>query len=421
MYASTQSSRPAWGAVFSMALGVFALVTSEFLPSSLLTPMAAGMGVTEGGAGQAVTVTAFVALFASLLVSTVMHRVDRRAVFLAFSALLVVSDLLVAVAPNVSVLLAARILLGIAIGGFWTMSTAAVMRLVPESDIPRALSIVFSGVAAATIVAAPVGSYLGAIIGWRLVFLVGAALGLVALVTQAATLPRMAPRSATNLGTLLAVMRRPGIGIGVVAAGLVFAGHFAFFTYLRPFLEDVTGVGISGVSGMLLVFGVANFLGSAMGSWVIKWGLSRTLITMPLIMGMLGIGLAGLGGSQWGAVTMIAAWGMVFGIVPMSWSTWVADAVPDEAEAAGGLIVAAIQTGIAAGAAVGGAIVDASGVSTVFVAGSVVLLAAMLLAWIATRPRSVHVASVVQAKKASLADTCSQFLSTPQESIRETN
>src|SRR5690606_14508002 len=156
---------------------------------------------------------------------------------------------------------------------------------------------------------------------------------------------------------------------------------------------------ISGVSGMLLVFGVANFLGSAMGSWVIKWGLSRTLITMPLIMGMLGIGLAGLGGSQWGAVTMIAAWGMVFGIVPMSWSTWVADAVPDEAEAAGGLIVAAIQTGIAAGAAVGGAIVDASGVSTVFVAGSVVLLAAMLLAWIATRPRSVHVASVVQAKK----------------------
>lgn len=420
MYASTQPPRPAWGAVFSMALGVFALVTSEFLPSSLLTPMAAGLHVSEGGAGQAVTVTAFVALVASLLVSTVTRRLDRRAVFLAFSALLIVSDLLVAAAPNVSVLLAARILLGVAIGGFWTMSTAAVMRLVPEPDIPRALSIVFSGVAAATIVAAPVGSYLGAVIGWRLVFVVGAALGLVALATQAMTLPRMAPRSATHLGTLLEVLRRPGIGMGVLAAGLVFAGHFAFFTYLRPFLEDVTGVGIAGVSGILLVFGIANFLGSAIGSWIIRWGLSRTLVAMPLIMSALGIGLVGLGGSQWGTVIMIAAWGVVFGIVPMSWSTWVAQAVPDEAEAAGGLIVAAIQTGIAAGAAAGGAIVDTHGVSAVFATGSAVLLAATLLGLIATRPRPAG-AIRAPADKASLADTCSQLLSVPQESIRETH
>lgn len=404
-----------------MTLGVFALVTSEFLPSSLLTPMAAGLHVTEGGAGQAVTVTAFVALIASLLVSTVTRRLDRRAVFLAFSALLIVSDLLVAAAPNVSVLLAARILLGVAIGGFWTMSTAAVMRLVPEPDIPRALSVLFSGVAAATIVAAPVGSYLGSVIGWRLVFVVGAALGLVALVTQVMTLPRMAPRSATHLGTLLAVLRRPGIGTGVLAAGLVFAGHFAFFTYLRPFLEDVTRVGIGGVAGILLVFGVANFFGSAIGSWVIRWGLSRTLIAMPLLMSALGIGLVELGGSQWGAVILIAAWGVVFGIVPMSWSTWVAQAVPDEAEAAGGLIVAAIQTGIAAGAAVGGAIVDIHGVSAVFASGSAVLLAASLLGLIATRPRLVPGTTAATAEKTSLADTCSRLLPVPQESVHETN
>ncbi|CAM5198289.1 Purine ribonucleoside efflux pump NepI [Castellaniella defragrans] len=422
MYATpTQPPQPAWGAVFSMTLGVFALVTSEFLPSSLLTPMAASLHVTEGGAGQAVTVTAFVALVGSLLVSTVTRRLDRRAVFLAFSALLIVSDLLVATAPSVSVLLAARILLGIAIGGFWTLSTAAVMRLVPEPDIPRALSVVFSGVAAATIVAAPVGSYLGSVIGWRLVFMVGAALGLVALVTQVMTLPRMAPRRATHIGTLLAVLRRPGIGMGVLAAGLVFAGHFAFFTYLRPFLENVTGVGIAGVAGILLVFGIANFLGSALGSWVIGWGLSRTLVAMPLIMSALGIGLVELGGSQWSAVIMIAAWGVAFGIVPMSWSTWVAQAVPDEAEAAGGLIVAAVQTGIAAGAAAGGAIVDTHGVSAVFAAGSIILLAATLLGLIATRPRPARGAPSATDEKTSLAGTCGQLLPVPRESIHETN
>lgn len=419
MHTPLQPPRPAWGAVFSMTLGVFALVTSEFLPSSLLTPMAAGLHVSEGAAGQAVTITAIVALFASLLVSTMTRRLDRRAVFLIFSVLLIVSDLLVTIAPNVSTLLAARVLLGVAIGGFWTMSTAAVMRLVPERDIPRALSIVFSGVAAATIVAAPVGSYLGSVIGWRLVFVVGAALGLLALVAQALTLPRMAPRSVTHMGTLLEVLRRPGIGLGVLAAGLVFAGHFAFFTYLRPFLENVTGVGIDGVAGILLVFGIANFLGSAIGGWVIGWGLSRTLVAMPLLMGALGLGLAGLGGSQWFAVTMIAAWGIAFGIVPMSWSTWITQVVPDEAEAAGGLIVAAIQAGIAAGAAAGGVIVDTHGVPAVFAAGSVILLIATVLTTLATRPRAApHAAPTTET--ASLIDQCSHLLPLPPESAHET-
>src|SRR3546814_3713211 len=101
-----------------------------------------------------------VALVVSLLVSTVTRRHDRRTVFMVLFSLLIASNLFVAAAPSVPLLLAARVLLGIAMGGFWAMSTATVMRLVPQSAIPRPLSMVFGGVAAATIVAAPVGSYL---------------------------------------------------------------------------------------------------------------------------------------------------------------------------------------------------------------------------------------------------------------------
>lgn len=401
-----------------MTLGVFALVTSEFLPSSLLTPMASDLKVTEGAAGQAVTVTAAVALLVSLLVSTATRRLDRRTVFLAFSSLLIVSNLLVIAAPNVSMLLAARVLLGIALGGFWAMSAATVMRLVPEPDIPRALSLMFSGVAAATIVAAPVGSYLGAVIGWRLVFLLAAALGLLALAAQAATLPRMAPSSVTHLKTLAQVMGRPRIGLGILSVGLIFAGHFAFFTYLRPFLENVTGVGIDGVSGMLLVFGAANFLGSFAGGWLVARSLSRTLVVMPLIMSVLGLGLAGLGGLQWRDTAMIAVWGVAFGIVPMSWSTWLTRFVPDEAEAAGGLMVAAIQTGIAVGAAAGGLIVDTYGVPVVFAAGSAILLLGTLTTMraVSTGPRASDGPAT---GNPTLIDTCSQLLPAPQESAHE--
>ncbi|XEY00802.1 MFS transporter [Tistrella bauzanensis] len=139
----------AWWAVLSMALGVFGLVTAEFLPASLLTPMAADLGVTEGLAGQAVTATAAVGLVTSLVIAAATRRIDRRFVLLGFTGLLVASNLLVAVAPDLGLLIAARVLLGVALGGFWTMSAATVMRLVPEAMVPKALSMVFAGVSRA--------------------------------------------------------------------------------------------------------------------------------------------------------------------------------------------------------------------------------------------------------------------------------
>src|SRR5882757_74789 len=159
--ATSTRETPAWGAVASMMLGVFGLVTAEFLPASLLTPMARDLGVTEGLTGQAVTATATVALITSLLVVTLTRRIDRRVVLLAFSVLLIVSNLLVASAASLASLILGRVLLGMALGGFWTMSAATVMRLVPEGLVPRALSILFSGVSAATVFAAPFGSYVG--------------------------------------------------------------------------------------------------------------------------------------------------------------------------------------------------------------------------------------------------------------------
>ncbi|PMR68834.1 MFS transporter [Halomonas heilongjiangensis] len=383
-----QRARPAWGAVVSMALGVFGLVTAEFLPASLLTPMAADLGVTEGMAGQAVTVTAAVALLTSLLISTVTRRIDRRHVLLGFSMLLVASNLLVAFAPNLTILLLGRVLLGLALGGFWTMSIATMMRLVPEDLVPRGLSIMFSGVSAATIAAAPLGSYFGDLLGWRDVFRMAALLGLLALVVQFMTLPRLAPTGQTRLRTLFDVLMRPRIGLGMLAAALVFTGHFAFFTYIRPFLETVTGVGVTGVATILLGFGVANFVGNYLGGWMVERSLRLTMIAMPLMMGTLGVALVVLESTPATDAALVAMWGLAFGAIPVAWSTWLTRTVPDEAESASGLLVAAINLAIATGAAVGGLIFDLGGALNVFaVSGAVLLLAAlMILMGIRTRP-----------------------------------
>jgi predicted MFS family arabinose efflux permease len=376
-----------------MALGVFGLVTAEFLPASLLTPMAADLGITEGMAGQAVTVTAAVALLTSLLISTATRRIDRRHVLLGFSMLLVASNLMVAFAPNLTVLLIGRVLLGMALGGFWTMSIATMMRLVPEDLVPRGLSIMFSGVSAATIAAAPLGSYFGDLLGWRDVFRMAALLGVLALVVQFLTLPRMAPSGMTRLRTLFDVLMRPRVGLGMLAAALVFTGHFAFFTYIRPFLETVTGVGVSGVATILLGFGVANFLGNYLGGWMVERNLRLTMLLMPLLMGTLGLSLVLLESTPVTDAALVAVWGLAFGAIPVAWSTWLTRTVPDEAESASGLLVAAINLAIATGAAVGGLIFDLGGALNVFAASAAVLLLAALMILMGVRTRPLASAS----------------------------
>lgn len=393
-----EPATPAWMAVFSLAMGVFGLLTAEYLPASLLTLMATDLGVSEALAGQAVTVTAVVALFAGLLVPGLTRGIDRRWVLLGFSTLMVASNLLVAVSASFAVLLLMRILLGIALGGFWSMAAAVAMRLVPSALLPRALSIIFSGIAIGTVVAVPLGSYLGGLYGWRSAFFAAAAVGMVTLAFQSFTLPRLAPRRPARLRTVLEVLLRPGIAMGMFGCVLVHSGHFAMFTYVRPFLEGTTGIGAQGLSLMLLGFGVANFVGTLLAGRLLERHPLATLVLMPALVGVAALALVLLPASVPGQAVLLAIWGLAFGGVPVAWSNWVASAVPDQAESAGGMVVASVQSAIATGAAAGGAVFSLGGSAGVFVAAAVLMLLAALL--IALRVRVPSVQGIRQSKPA---------------------
>ena len=393
-----EPATPAWMAVFSLAMGVFGLLTAEYLPASLLTLMATDLGVSEALAGQAVTVTAVVALFAGLLVPGLTRGIDRRWVLLGFSTLMVASNLLVAVSSSFAVLLFMRILLGIALGGFWSMAAAVAMRLVPSALLPRALSIIFSGIAIGTVVAVPLGSYLGGLYGWRSAFFAAAAVGMVTLAFQSFTLPRLAPRRPARLRTVLEVLQRPGIAVAMFGCVLVHSGHFAMFTYIRPFLEGTTGIGSQGLSLMLLGFGVANFVGTLLAGRLLERHPLATLVLMPALVGVAALALVLLPASVLGQAVLLAIWGLAFGGVPVAWSNWVASAVPDQAESAGGIVVASVQSAIATGAAAGGAVFSLGGSAGVFVAAAVLMLLATLLIALWVRIPSAH--GVPQSKPA---------------------
>ncbi len=387
--AGLDKTKPAWRAVYALALGVFGLIVAEFLPASLLTPMAASLNVSEGMAGQAVTATALIALVTGLLITPATKNIDRRWVLMFFSVLQIISSLMVAFAPSLNVLLLGRLLLGIAIGGFWSMSTATAMRLVPAAMVPKALAIIFSAVSIATVVAAPLGSYLGGLIGWRNVFILCAAPSVVALFWQLWVLPSMRPQSVGSFATLFKVLARPGMLGGMFATILIFSGHFAFFTYLRPFLETVAQTSVEGVSLILLGFGVANFIGTSIAGYLLSRNLHLTLALVPFVMSFLALLMVIFGHMVLLDALLVAMWGFAFGLVPVGWSTWLATTIPDEAESAGGLLVASIQLAISAGAAGGGLVFDLNGASGVFMGSGILLLSAMVIVFARVRVNAV--------------------------------
>jgi predicted MFS family arabinose efflux permease len=227
------------------------------MPVSLLSPIAAELGTTEGRTGQAISISGAFAVATSLLVASLTRRIDRKLVVTGFTLLLIVSGLAVTFAPNYAFLMAGRALLGVAIGGFWSMSTAIVMRLVSEDLVPKGLAMLNAGNAIAATIAAPLGSFLGAYVGWRGAFFLVLPLGLLALAWQWISLPPLPPRGRSASNVLALLGRRP-VALGMASILFLFMGQFALFTYLRPFLEGVTRVDISALSAILLLMGLGG-------------------------------------------------------------------------------------------------------------------------------------------------------------------
>jgi predicted MFS family arabinose efflux permease len=377
-----ERSEPAWGAVVSLALGVFGLVTAEFLPASLLTRLAQDLGITEGAAGQAVTATAVVGAIAAPTMAIVTKRLDRRLVMWGLTVLLIISNLLAAFASSLPVLLAARVVLGVALGGFWSMSAAMAMRLVPMRLMPRAMSIILTGVSIATVTAAPVGAYVGDVWGWRTAFMIAAVVGALALLVQLATIPRLPPAGVASVRTLLEVLKRPMIRVTLLVVLLVASGHFAGFTYVRPYLEVVPVLPIETISLVLLAYGIGGFFGNFAGGFMAERNLKAAVGLAPLLIALSALVLLTLGASPVTAAIAVTAWGFAFGAVPVGLQTWLVRAAPDQAESAGGLMVATFQVAIALGAVFGGLLVDHAGVASAFTYCAAATLLAALVAFL---------------------------------------
>ena len=377
---------PSWGAVFVMSLCCAVLIASEFMPVSLLTPISSDLNMSEGQVGQAIAISGIFAVISSLSISRIFKTWDRRHIILLLTLLMIASGIVVTFAHSAILFMIGRAILGIVIGGFWAMSTSIVMRLVPPLSVPKALGLLNGGNALATTIAAPLGSFLGSIIGWRGAFFCIVPIAIIALIWQFKSMPALpAIVSAKKSKNPFGLLKRPIVFYGMTGILSLFMGQFALFTYLRPFLETITRVDAAMLSILLLILGLAGLIGTFVISLILHRHVYRYLILIPFIMATIAGGFV-LGGEHlWFVAILMGLWGFIGTSAPVAWNTWLAQTLHQDAEVGGGLMVAIIQFAITLGATVGGLLYDSHGYSATFYMSATILLLGTLTAFITWR------------------------------------
>ncbi|WP_328808963.1 MFS transporter [Nonomuraea montanisoli] len=373
-----------------MAFGTFLLVTAEQLPIGLLAPVGSALSVSEGAAGLMVTVPSVVAAVAAPVVPVLVGRLDRRLLLVALMALMTLANAASALAPSYPLLIAARVLVGVAIGGFWAVAGGLAVRLVPAAHVPRATAIIFGGVGAANVFGVPVGTLIGGLASWRIAFGALGALALAVLFTLLAVLPPLTAARPVSLGRLGGRLRDRGVRVGIVATFLIVTGHFTAYTFIGPVLRDLSGLDERLVGPLLFGFGVAGVAGNFVAGAAVAKRLHRTVLAIAAALALTMLAYPVVGLTRAGGVTLLVVWGLVYGGVSTSLQTWMIKAAPHAVEEASALWVAVFNLSIGLGALAGGAVVETLPLQGILWLAGALFLVAGLAVWGARRNASLR-------------------------------
>ncbi|CAN3984731.1 MFS transporter [Kitasatospora purpeofusca] len=365
-------------AVLAVTTGVFAIVTTEILPVGLLGPIGATFRISDGTTGLMMTLPGLVAAVAAPAVTVATRRADRRTMLCALLLLLALADLLNALAPAYSAVLLARVALGLVIGAFWSIGSGLAPRLVRAERQARANTVIFTAVPLGSVLGVPAGVLLGSLAGWRAAFAAMAVLTLLALAALLATLPPLPPpATTTGLGVLRGLLTGRGTLAGLAVTFLIVLAHFGAYTYVTPFLTEVTRVGPGTIGALLLGYGAAGLLGNLLGGARAARALRPTFVSAAVLLAAATLLLPVLGTDRPGATALLLVWGAAYGAVPVCSLSWFLAAAPHAPEAAGVLFTSSFQATIGIAALTGGGVVDRTSPGTVLVlAGLTALLAA---------------------------------------------
>jgi len=385
-----------WVGLLTLAAAVFLAITSEMLPTGLLPEMSASLGVSESSVGLLVTWFAFTVVVTSTTLAHFTRRMPRHGLVIAVLVVFALSNVFTALAPSYELVVASRILGGLAHGLFWSVVGAYAAHLVPKEQIGRAVSITVAGGTIAFVLGVPLGTAMGHLIGWRMSFVALAVLMLIGALLVWRFLPPVTHyevRTTDTNVTATQVPREkkkdlsvPAVVLICCITALIMVGHYTFYTYIAPFLIGVMGVGSDGLAPMLFAFGIAGAVGLVLSGTIFgprpQLGIMLAVIVSALSVTALAVFATNLPV----AITAFVLWGIAFGTLPPLLQTRMLHTASLRfRDTASAIYTTGFNAGIGAGALVGAIVLNVAGLAVVPFVYVGVLAAAFVLLVVSDR------------------------------------
>lgn len=348
-----------WLALISVAIGAFALVTSEFLPVGVLNDVARDLRISTGTAGLMIMLPGVTAAIAAPLIPILAKSMDRRYLLLLLTLIMIIGNSITAFAHTFEQILFGRLILGAAIGGFWATAIALSGRIAPSHlPIAKATAFVMAGVTLATVLGVPIGTWLSEHYGWRSAFSITAFVGIAVFFLQLFNLPKLKPSSAILFRDLPTLLVHPIARKGFLIILLIGFAHFSAYSYLAPFFKYEAGFDGGDISTLLLIYGIAGVIGNAFAGYAGNLNVRYTLAFVALSLAVTFVSFPLFAIHYVGAILFTALWGFAFGAFPTAANIWMFLHAPQAVEKGMHLFVGFFQVMIASGALLGGILVD---------------------------------------------------------------
>lgn len=345
--------------VYVLALVSFLVGTSEYIISGILDKIADTMGITLGSAGQLITIFSLVYAIGTPILMALTASMDRRRLIIYSLGIFVLGNILSFALPGYGLFVAARVIMALGAGMVVVTALNIAAKIAPPGKQASSIATVVMGFTASLIIGVPLGRILADAFGWKSVFGWIALVGLIAIVVIFFAIPNMKGDKPVPLLQQLALLKKPKVALGLSITFFWLGGYSIAYTYLSPYLLTVSGISDNLISGALLIFGIASLVGSKFGGYSTdRWGVHPTLISGMILHILMLILLSLVTNSLVGVLAILIFWSFAAWSSGPTQQYYLTTIEPDSSGVMLGLNQSMMQLAMAAGAGIGGVVVE---------------------------------------------------------------
>lgn len=387
----------AYWRVLALAVAAFIFNTTEFIPVALLSDIGKSFAMPVADVGLMMTVYAWVVTLLSLPFMLLTAKLERRKLLIALFIIFIAGHILSVLAWNFQVLLGSRLIIALAHAVFWAITASLVMRVAPKGKQQQALGWLSMGSALAMVLGLPLGRVVGQLLGWRTTFALIGVIALMILILLWKLLPDLPSKNAGSLKSVPILFKRPLL-LGVYTMTMLcVTAHFTAYSYIEPFVLQISKMGANLATVVLLLFGVSGMVASALFGRLHQRFPNRFIFTMLILLISSLILLQPLSGNTVAMFGLVFAWGVGMGGLALCMIVRVLQYASDATDVASAMYSGIFNIGIGGGALLGGVVMKQWGLENIAWVGAVLaVLGLAIFAW--TNKRFAHTAPKVEQK-----------------------